>query len=50
MPALFGGADGAAITRRLLSLGFPAAMLMVSGARAPPGTGACSRRPMGRAP
>ena len=33
MPALYGGADGGELTRRLLSLGFPRAMLMISGAR-----------------
>lgn len=32
MPALYGGADGGELTQRLLSLGFPRAMLIISGA------------------
>jgi hypothetical protein len=31
MPALYGGRDGAELTRQLLSLGFPRAMMLVSG-------------------
>ena len=35
MPALWGGRDGGNLTRSLLDLGFPAAMLMISGAGLP---------------